>query len=85
MEIEFTQQAKEDLVYWQKTKNNPVLKKIRRLIESILESPFSGLGKPEPLRYNLSGCWSRRITDEHRMIYEIQKQKLIILSLRGHY
>jgi toxin YoeB len=85
MEIEFTHQAKEDLAYWQKTKNNTVLKKIRRLIESTLESPFSGLGKPEPLRYNLSGCWSRRITDEHRMIYEVQKQKLIILSLKGHY
>jgi len=85
MELVLTLQAKEDLAYWKKTNNSIVLKRIRKLIESIIEAPFEGLGKPEPLRYNLSGCWSRRINQEHRIIYEVAKDEIIILSLKGHY
>ncbi|WP_031526843.1 Txe/YoeB family addiction module toxin [Dyadobacter crusticola] len=71
MEIEYSIDAQNDLAYWQKTKNIPVLKKLRALIESIQESPFEGIGKPEPLKHNLAGCWSRRITHEHRIVYEV--------------
>lgn len=85
MEIEYTLQAKEDLDFWKKANNVAVLKKIRKLIEAILQNPFEGIGKPEALRYNLSGCWSRRINKEHRIVYEIADDKIIIHSLKGHY
>lgn len=62
MEIEFTIQAEQDLNYWKRTNNISVLKKIRVLLENILETPFSGIGKPEALKHELSGKWSRRIT-----------------------
>ena len=58
MEIEYTLQAREDLEYWKKANNNVVLRKIRTLIESIIETPYHGIGKPESLKHNLSGCWS---------------------------
>ncbi|MFH0756991.1 MAG: Txe/YoeB family addiction module toxin [Bacteroidota bacterium] len=61
MEIEYTLQAKEDLDFWKKASNVAILKTIRKLIEAILQNPYEGIGKPEALRYNLSGCWSRRI------------------------
>ena len=70
MEIVFTATADADLEFWKKSGNISVLKKIRQLLESIIASPFTGVGKPEPLRYNLAGYWSRRI---------------IVHSLRGHY
>lgn len=85
MEIEFTSTADEDLAYWKKSGNASVLKKIRQLLESILESPFSGIGKPEPLRFNLTGYWSRRITKADRLVYEVEEEKIIVHSLRGHY
>lgn len=85
MEIEFTLQAKEDLDFWKKSNNVAVLKKIRKLIEVIIQSPYEGIGKPEALKYNLSGCWSRRINKEHRIVYEIVDDKIIIHSLKGHY
>ena len=85
MEIEYTLQAKEDLDSWKKANNIAVLKKIRKLIEAILQKPYEGIGKPEALRYNLSGCWSRRINKEHRIVYEIVDEKIIIHSLKGHY
>ena len=85
MEIEYTLQAKEDLGYWKKTNNIIVLKKIRKLLESIIETPFEGIGKPEPLKHNLSGCWSRRIDQEHRLVYEVTKQLITVLSMKGHY
>jgi len=66
MEIEFTLQAKDDLLHWKKINNILILKKIRQLLEVIQETPFEGIGKPEPLKHNLSGCWSRRINQEHR-------------------
>ena len=85
MEIEYTLQAKEDLDYWKKSNNIPVLKKIRKLIEAIIQNPSQGIGKPEALKYDLSGCWSRRINKEHRIVYEVFDDKIIVHSLKGHY
>ena len=89
MEIIFSPRALEDLLFWKKSGNIAVQKKIEKLLLAIKISPFEGLGKPEPLKHNLSGAWSRRITQEHRLIYEISEQNEIIildiLSLRGHY
>lgn len=85
MEIEYTLEAKEDLAYWKKINKVVVLKKIRKLLESIIETPFEGIGKPEPLKHNLSGCWSRRIDKEHRIIYEVNEDIITILSMKGHY
>lgn len=85
MEIEYTLQASEDLAFWKKSNNVAVLKKIRKLIESISETPYEGIGKPEPLKYGLSGCWSRRINQEHRIVYEVLADKVMVLSMKGHY
>ncbi|MGQ1947254.1 Txe/YoeB family addiction module toxin [Geofilum sp. OHC36d9] len=85
MEIEYTLQAKEDIDYWKKSGNASILKKIRKLIEAITQSPFEGIGKPEALKYNLTGCWSRRINKEHRIVYEVFDDKIIVHSLKGHY
>ena len=89
MEVIYSPKAIEDLKYWKKTGNKTVQKKITNLIKAIQENPYEGIGKPEPLKYNLSGAWSRRITQEHRLIYEINERNEIIildvLSLRGHY
>ncbi|MFO0322603.1 MAG: Txe/YoeB family addiction module toxin [Bacteroidota bacterium] len=85
MEIDYTLKAKEDLVYWKKANNVIVLKKIRKLIESILETSFEGIGNPEPLKYGLSGTWSRRITQEHRLVYEVTGKLITVLSMKGHY
>lgn len=85
----FTPQAKEDLNYWKKTGNKSIQKKIEQLILAIQENPCEGIGKPEPLKYNLSKFWSRRITGEHRLIYLVyDEDKLVILeiqSVKGHY
>jgi toxin YoeB len=85
MEIEYTLQAIEDLSFWKKSNNEVVLKRIRKLVESISQTPFEGIGKPEPLKYGLKGCWSRRINLEHRLIYEVRTNNIIILSLKDHY
>lgn len=85
MEIEYTLKAKEDIDYWKKSGNASILKKIRKLIEAITQSPFEGIGKPEALKYNLTGCWSRRIDKEHRIVYEVLDDKIIVHSLKGHY
>ncbi|MCE6988465.1 Txe/YoeB family addiction module toxin [Dyadobacter sp. CY323] len=85
MEIELTTDALEDLKYWKKTGNNKILKRIKQLLANIEVTPFDGIGKPEPLKENLSGKWSRRIDREHRIIYTISSQKIIIYSLKGHY
>ena len=70
---------------WKKSGNTGVQKKIEELLQSIRDTPFEGIGKPEPLRHNLSGLWSRRINQEHRMMYEVQADKILIYSLKGHY
>jgi toxin YoeB len=84
MRLIFAAEAWEDYLFWQET-DQRVLRRIHGLIEDTWRSPFSGLGKPEPLRYALSGFWSRRITEEHRMIYRIEKGDLLIAQLRFHY
>lgn len=85
MEVGFLPDAQDDLSFWVKTGNKPVLKKIAQLIESIEENPFEGIGKPEQLKYSLSGIWSRRITKEHRLVYEIEDDCILIHSAKGHY
>jgi toxin YoeB len=84
MKIVFAQEAWGDYLFWQETDKKVVLR-IHELIKDATRSPFSGIGKPEPLRYALSGYWSRRITEEHRMVYRIDKGSLLIAQLRYHY
>ena len=89
MNTEFTPNGWEEFEYW--LENDPeVIDKIRLLISSIKQSPFKGLGKPEPLKHNLQGFWSRRITGEHRLVYQIsgtkgKDQKCSIIQCRFHY
>jgi toxin YoeB len=89
MEVIYSPKAIEDLKYWRKSGNKIVQKRITNLIEAIQQDPYNGIGKPEPLKHNLSGLWSRRITQEHRLVYEINERNEIvildILSLKGHY
>lgn len=86
MEIVFLPKADVDLQYWIKTGNKTILKKIAKLTEAILENNYSGIGKPEPLKFNLTGKWSRRITDEHRYVYQIENDSILkVYSLKGHY
>ena len=84
MDIAFLEDAWEDYLYWQKFDKN-ILKRINILIKEIQREPFNGIGKPEPLKFDMAGCWSRRITEEHRLVYEIHGHKLIILQCRYHY
>ena len=83
--IEFSDDAKEDILFFQKAGDKSILTKIKMLILTIQESPFSGIGKPEPLKHQFFGLWSRRINREHRMIYKVEKELITILSLKGHY
>ena len=85
MEVELKEPAQEDILFWKKSGNKAIQKRIQNLIEDICAHPFTGIGKPEPLKYQLSGAWSRRINDEHRIVYEVLANKISILSLRGHY
>ncbi|OQX07490.1 MAG: toxin YoeB [Thiothrix lacustris] len=80
----FEEQGWEDYQHWQQT-DRKVLKRVNELIRDIQRDPFNGIGKPEPLRHNLSGCWSRRITDTHRLVYMVQDSQVIILQCRFHY
>jgi toxin YoeB len=74
----------EDYLYWQTT-DKKMLKRINALIKEIQRHPFGGIGKPEPLKHGLSGYWSRRINDEHRIIYKLDQEALLIAQLRYHY
>ncbi len=87
MEIIFLPKSKEHLDFFKKVNNPIILKKIRQLIEIIPETPYSGIGKPEPLKHHLAGLWSRRINQEHRLVYEVIETDTVILihSLKGHY
>jgi len=85
MEVIFSANAIEDLNYWKHTGNEKVLIRIRSLIQDIKNEPFRGIGKPEPLKYNLSGMWSRRINREHRIIYEVESGFITIHALKEHY
>ena len=83
--VEFTLKAKDDISFFKKSGQARILSKIRQLIESIEQSPFEGIGKPELLKHQLSGCWSRRINQEHRLVYEVTDDKIYMLSTKGHY
>ena len=86
MEIVFTKNALKDLKYWKKQKNKEILLRIESLLNDIIKNPFEGIGNPEPLKYQLSSYWSRRITKEHRLIYTIKDGKIIIVTvLRFNY
>jgi len=80
----FSEHAWEDYLYWQRT-DKKILKRINQLIKEIERSPFQGIGKPEPLRHGLSGYWSRRTDDEHRIVYKIENKTLFLAQLRYHY
>lgn len=84
MRITFSQIAWEDYVSWQ-NENKKILKKINALIKNIQSEPYNGIGKPEPLKYDLAGLWSRRIDLEHRLVYKLEGNDLYIYSCRYHY
>lgn len=85
IEIFWTKNAAKELQYW-KINNLNNFERIKELIEAIRINPFGGLGKPEPLRYQLKGCWSRRISGEHRLVYRVKnKYEVEILQCRFHY
>lgn len=84
MNLIFSSHAWEDYLYWQNT-NKKILKRINTLIKDIRLSPYEGIGKPEPLKHGLSGYWSRRINDEHRIVYKFEKNSVKIAQLRFHY
>lgn len=84
MRLEFKSQAFEDLQYWVQT-NPKLAKRLLRLIEETKRDPFGGTGKPEHLKGELSGWWSKRIDQEHRLIYQVRDDSLIIAQARGHY
>ena len=84
MRLVFTESAWQDYLWFQE-KDRQLLKRINQLIKDTLRTPFEGLGKPEPLKADLSGYWSRRINDEHRLVYGVTKTDLVIFSCRYHY
>jgi toxin YoeB len=83
--LRFSEQAKEDIKQHKKSGNKAVVKKITLFLEELTKHPFTGTGKPEPLKHSLTGFWSRRINREHRLVYEVEDTIVLILSARGHY
>lgn len=84
MNLTFAPQAWEDYLYWQKA-DQKIVARIHELIKDILRSPFAGIGKPEPLKHALQGYWSRRINGEHRIVYRVVSDAILIAQLRYHY
>ena len=84
MKIVFSKNSWEDYLSWQ-TEDRKILKKINELIKDIQRTPYDGIGKPEPLKYDLTGLWSRRIDREHRLVYQISDEDLLIYSCKYHY
>lgn len=84
MKLVFSENAWEDYLYWQKA-DKKTLRRINKLIEATKRQPFEGIGKPESLKHSLAGYWSRRINEEHRMIYKVTEDALLIAQLRYHY
>lgn len=80
----FTPDASDDYLYWQ-SQDKKTLKRINQLVRDIMREPFSGIGKPEALRENLTGYWSRRIDNTHRLIYAVEGQAIVIIAYRYHY
>lgn len=84
MRIIFADRAWEDFTYWIEH-DRKVAKRIIRLLKEIERDPFQGIGKPEPLKHGLAGFWSRRITDEHRLVYAVEKKQILVAQARYHY
>lgn len=82
--ITFEDAAWSDYLYWQQT-DKAMLRRVNALIRDIQRDPFEGIGKPEPLKFNFSGYWSRRIDEEHRVVYKVIEDEVILAQLRGHY
>jgi toxin YoeB len=80
----FTAHGWEDYLHWQAT-DRQVLRRVNRLLEAALRDPFDGIGKPEQLRHALAGAWSRRVTEEHRLVYLVDGDDLVVLQVRYHY
>ena len=85
MEIIISDIAEEHIAYWNETNNVAVQKRITALKNAIIVSPYTGIGKPEPLKYELAGKWSRRIDRKNRFVYSVENDILYIFSLKGHY
>ena len=84
MRYVFVEESWEDYLYWQKT-DKKLLKRINQLLKDIARNPFSGIEKPEPLKYKYQGLWSRRINAEHRLIYQVKEDEILIAKCRFHY
>jgi toxin YoeB len=84
LKLVFSEHAWDEYLYWQNS-DKKMLKRINTLIRDIQRMPFEGIGKPEPLKHGLAGYWSRRITDEHRIVYKVERDALLIAQLRYHY
>lgn len=84
MNLLFTQEAWEDYLYWQKT-DKAILKRLNALFKDMKRDPFNGSGKPEPLKYDLAGYWSRRINSEHRVVYKVSNDTIVVVQCRYHY
>jgi len=84
MKVKYTKNAASDIKYW-KVKDKKSYLRIKQLIDNISKTPYEGIGKPEPLKYNLTGKWSRRVTREHRLVYEVIDNEIIIYQCRFHY
>lgn len=84
MNLQFSSRCWDEYLYWQQT-DNKILKRIHELLKDIARSPYQGIGKPEPLKHALSGYWSRRINDEHRLVYRLQGEVILIAQMRYHY
>ena len=87
MEIVLLPQAQKDRDYWKKSGNKAIMERISALLKDIIEHPYTGIGKPEPLKYDLAGKWSRRINAEHRLIYSVNENiiTVYVFSMRYHY
>ena len=84
MKLTFSSKAWENYLYWQKT-DNSMITRINRLIKDIQREPYTGIGKPEPLKHSLAGYWSRRINDEHRIVYKVEGYQIFFAQLWYHY
>lgn len=84
MKLVFSENAWEDYLHWQRT-DQKILRRINKLIKETQRDPFDGIGRPEPLKHSLAGYWSRRINDEHRIVYKVTDTALLIAQLRYHY
>lgn len=84
MKLVFADEAWDDYLHWQK-QDRKMVERINKLIQEVRRDPFTGVGKPEPLKHALAGFWSRRITDEHRMVYRVEGESMLIAQLRYHY